>query len=54
VLLRNQKANGSWVGPNDDQIYGPNYCTAMGVLSLTVEYRFLPIYQRDEESAEGK
>jgi hypothetical protein len=53
VLLDNQKDNGSWVGPNEDATLGPNYCTAMGVLSLTVEYRFLPIYQRDEESAEG-
>ena len=32
--------------------YGPNYCTAMAVLALTVEYRFLPIYQRVEEPAE--
>ncbi|HVS34912.1 MAG TPA: prenyltransferase/squalene oxidase repeat-containing protein [Gemmataceae bacterium] len=29
--------------------YGANYCTAMCVLALTVEYRYLPIYQRDEE-----
>jgi hypothetical protein len=28
---------------------GPNYTTAMGVLALTVEYRFLPIYQRGNE-----
>jgi hypothetical protein len=53
VLLRNQRNNGSWTGPNEDAALGPNYCTAMGVLALTVEYRFLPIYQRDEESAEG-
>ncbi len=26
----------------------------MAVLALTVEYRFLPIYQRDEEPAEDK
>jgi hypothetical protein len=54
VLLGNQRANGSWVGPNEDGTLGPNYCTAMGVLALTVEYRFLPIYQRDEESSENK
>ncbi len=50
VLLRNQYGNGSWGGP--DQNYGPAYPTAMAVLALTVEYRFLPIYQRDEEAAE--
>jgi hypothetical protein len=49
ALLRNQKANGSWLGDAYDAVYGPNYCTAMGVLALTVEYRFLPIYQRAEE-----
>jgi len=49
VLLPNQGSNGSWQGPDSDsQIYGSNYCTAMGILALTVEYRFLPIYQRDE------
>lgn len=52
VLLRNQGANGSWSGGGSDSGYGLNYCTAMGVLALTVEYRFLPIYQRVEEPAE--
>jgi hypothetical protein len=53
VLLRNQGDNGSWNG-NDpaSRVYGPNYCTAMAVLALTVEYRYLPIYQRGEEPAE--
>ena len=46
VLLDNQQANGSWHG-NDG--YGPHYSTAMAVLALTVEYRYLPIYQRGEE-----
>ena len=36
----------------DDQMAGVNYCTAMAVLALTVEYRFLPIYQRGEEPEE--
>ena len=31
---------------------GPNYCSALAVLALTVEYRFLPIYQRGEEPAD--
>ena len=43
-----QRDNGSWVGGGDGS-YGPNYSTAMCVLALTVEYRYLPIYQRGEE-----
>jgi hypothetical protein len=51
ALLRNQADNGSWLGRDaESSTYGPNYCTAMGVLALTVEYRFLPIYQRGEEN----
>jgi len=49
VLLRNQGGNGSWTGSGYDSVFGPNYSTAMAVLALTVEYRFLPIYQRGEE-----
>jgi hypothetical protein len=52
VLLRNQSYNGSWSGGDSDSSYGPAYTTAMGVLALTVEYRFLPIYQRSEEPAD--
>ena len=48
-----QQAGGFWTGvSNDDKMAGTNYCTAMAVLSLTVEYRFLPIYQRGEEPEE--
>jgi hypothetical protein len=57
VLTRNQKANGSWEGRggDDGQHGGPNYCTAMSILALTVEYRYLPIYQRgDEPTNKGK
>jgi len=59
LLLRENapKANGSWVGNSgsfDDSGWGPNYTTAMSILALTVEYRFLPIYQRAEESEEGE
>ena len=41
-----QRADGSWggVGNNGSDVYA----TAMTVLSLTVPYRMLPIYQRDE------
>jgi squalene cyclase len=49
VLLDNQESNGSWTGSDG---YGPNYGTAMAVLALTVEYRYLPIYQRSEEPEE--
>ena len=51
VLLRYQSSAGSWMGDYDGR-YGASYCTAMAVLALTVEYRFLPIYQRGEEPAE--
>jgi hypothetical protein len=55
AILKNQNANGSWLGASYDASFGPNYCTAMSVLALTVEYRFLPIYQRgDESSDKGK
>jgi hypothetical protein len=54
-LFTTQNANGSWTGRvSDDQMFGPNYCSSMAVLALTVEYRFLPIYQRDEQPEEEK
>ncbi|MBY0229187.1 MAG: terpene cyclase/mutase family protein, partial [Gemmataceae bacterium] len=52
VMLRYQVRNGSWHGEGSDSYYGPNYCTAMSVLALTVEHRFLPIYQRGDDSSE--
>jgi hypothetical protein len=52
VLLNNQESNGSWGGGGADATFGPAYCSSMAVLALTVEYRFLPIYQRGEESPE--
>ena len=48
LMLRHQGATGSWQG-GSESAYGPNYCTSMAVLALTVEYRYLPIYQRGEE-----
>jgi hypothetical protein len=45
-LLRQQRANGSWEGE-----VANSYCTAMAVLALTVDYGFLPIYQRGEDRA---
>jgi hypothetical protein len=47
ILLQHQDQSGSWLS-NDgyDRSGGRSYCTAMAVLALTVEYRYLPIYQR--------
>jgi len=47
TLLESQQRNGAWL-TNDG--VGPTYSTSMSILALTVEYRLLPIYQRDEES----
>jgi len=47
ILLAHQDPDGSWLsGDGHDRSGGKNYCTAMGVLALAVEYRYLPIYQR--------
>ncbi len=46
VLLPQQNANGAWLGQEG---LGPAYATSLAIMSLTVEYRFLPIYQRGEE-----
>ena len=50
VLLPQQRDDGSWMAPNDETSVvsqlGPIYSTALAVLSLTVEYKYLPIYQR--------
>ena len=49
VLLQHQREDGSWPAPPNEtheHQAGPAYTTAMAVLSLTVEYRYLPIYQR--------
>jgi hypothetical protein len=54
VVLENQQSNGSWSGGPIDSSFGPAYCTSMAVLALTVEYRFLPIYQRSEECDDRK
>lgn len=47
ILLAHQGKDGSWLSDDaHDRTGGRNYCTAMAVLALTVEYRYLPIYQR--------
>ena len=54
-LLPNQNTNGSWSGRvSDDYTYGPNYCTSMAVLALTVErYRRLGSGDRKEKTRGG-
>ena len=54
VLLRapGPNADGSWGSRGGESMYGPAYSTSMAVLALTVEYRYLPIYQRFEEPLE--
>ena len=47
LLLDSQQRNGAWL-TNDG--LGPSYSTALAILALTVEYRLLPIYQRDEDA----
>lgn len=47
ILLERQARDGSWLSDDgNDRTGGRAYCTAMGVLALAVEYRYLPIYQR--------
>ncbi len=47
ILLSHQDRDGSWLsGDGNDRTGGRAYCTAMAVLALAVEYRYLPIYQR--------
>lgn len=52
MLISNRnKQDGSWVGSDG---HGPIYSSSMAILALTVEYRFLPIYQRGEEPTDKK
>jgi hypothetical protein len=47
MLLPRQAADGSWLAENgEEKNHGAVYSTAMAVLSLSVKYHFLPIYQR--------
>jgi hypothetical protein len=47
ILVERQDKDGSWLsGDGNDRSGGRPYCTAMAVLALAVEYRYLPIYQR--------
>ena len=47
LLMDEQRSDGSWSGrSSDEQRYGTVYATALAVLSLSVRYHYLPIYQR--------
>jgi prenyltransferase beta subunit len=49
LLLGLQKDDGSWPTPTGSEARAGNtYSTAMAVLSLSVKYHYLPIYQRGE------
>ena len=52
LVLNAPLGDGSWPTVGDGGMYGGNYTTAMAILALTVEYRYLPIYQRFEEPLE--
>jgi hypothetical protein len=55
LLLRDNppENNGGWLrGGGDGAGYGSAYSTSMAILALTVEYRYLPIYQRFDEPME--
>jgi hypothetical protein len=45
IMLNEQNANGAWVSKGNERGYGQIYCTSLAILSLSVKYHFLPIYQ---------
>ena len=47
MLLEHQAGNGSWTAQNgSEKGHGAVYATSMAVLSLSVKYHYLPIYQK--------
>lgn len=49
ILLEHQSEGGSWPAPPNEtheHQAGPAYTTSMAVLALSVDFRYLPIYQR--------
>lgn len=46
LLLPKQNPDGSWTPEGEEGAGGKIYATAMAVLSLSVNYHYLPIYQR--------
>ncbi|MCB1100482.1 MAG: terpene cyclase/mutase family protein [Verrucomicrobiae bacterium] len=47
-LVRNQRKDGKWEPSNGpkEEVFGPSYFTALGILTLTPPYQLLPLYQR--------
>ena len=45
IMLNLKKANGAWDGKGNERRNGQIYCTSLAILSLSVKYHFLPIYQ---------
>ena len=45
IMLNLQKADGAWDGKGNERRTGQIYCTSLAILSLSVKYHFLPIYQ---------
>lgn len=47
MLLAEQQGNGSWVAANSsEKDHGAVYATSLAILSLSVKYHYLPIYQK--------
>jgi hypothetical protein len=46
LLLPNQQDDGAWRGGGEEAGHGGVYATSMAILSLSVKYHYLPIYQR--------
>ena len=47
ILLEKQQRDGSWLAENSSESrVGRVYATSMAVLSLSVKYHYLPIYQK--------
>ena len=47
MLLPKQAGDGSWTAANgEENNHGAVYSTSMAVLSLSVKYHYLPIYQK--------
>ncbi|MEL7338073.1 MAG: hypothetical protein AAFN70_17905, partial [Planctomycetota bacterium] len=47
MLLPRQRRDGSWLAPGgEERNVGMVYSTSLAILSLSVRYHYLPIYQR--------
>lgn len=47
MMFARQEPNGAWLAENSsERALGHVYATAMAVLSLSVKYHYLPIYQK--------